>query len=122
MKCFNHNESDAVGLCKHCNKGICPVCLTDTGDGLACEGKCADQVRAVNKLISNNLNATKAFKFGRFLLPGFFISMGLVMIVSVLGGSRSFKAIDVMGLIFIAMGIIHLVYNLKVVKPIDSNK
>jgi hypothetical protein len=121
MKCFNHSESDAIGLCKHCSKGICPACAIDTGDGLACEGKCAEQVRAVNRLIANNVKATKAFKFGRYLMPVFFISMGLVITWSAFFGTRSFKSIDLMGCIFIVMGIIYLVYNIKVVNSFDNN-
>jgi hypothetical protein len=26
MKCFNHSTVDAVGVCKHCNKGLCREC------------------------------------------------------------------------------------------------
>lgn len=38
MKCFNHNEIDASGQCKHCYKGLCKKCVTDLGHGLACKG------------------------------------------------------------------------------------
>jgi hypothetical protein len=121
MNCFNHAESAAVGMCKHCCKGVCSVCVVDTGDGLACEGKCAEHVRTLNRLISNNMNATNAFKFGRFLLPVFFISMGGVLTASTLIGGHAFKPIDLIGCIFIIMGIAYLIYNLKVAKPLEKD-
>ncbi len=50
MKCFNHSERDAVGTCKHCSKGLCMACLTDMGGGLACKGKCEDDVAYLNEM------------------------------------------------------------------------
>ena len=31
MKCFNHHEHDAVGVCKYCMKGVCEQCATEVG-------------------------------------------------------------------------------------------
>lgn len=54
MKCFYHNNSDAVGICKNCNKGICVACAVEVGNGLACGGRCEAEVGAVNELIQRN--------------------------------------------------------------------
>ncbi|MBP7275989.1 MAG: hypothetical protein KBA51_07280, partial [Kiritimatiellae bacterium] len=35
MKCFNHEDRDAVGTCKSCGKGVCRECAVDMGKGLA---------------------------------------------------------------------------------------
>ena len=35
MKCFYHQEKDAVGICKNCNRGLCNECLTEYDKGLA---------------------------------------------------------------------------------------
>lgn len=40
MKCFYHPETEAVGLCKNCQRGLCPQCLTEYKHGLACKGRC----------------------------------------------------------------------------------
>ena len=34
MNCYNHQSSAAVGLCKHCGKGLCAACTVDLGHGL----------------------------------------------------------------------------------------
>jgi hypothetical protein len=54
MKCFYHNASDAVGICKSCNKGICLECATEIGVGLACQNRCEAEVIAINQLIERN--------------------------------------------------------------------
>jgi len=45
MKCFRHPESDAVGSCKQCAKGLCSRCVVDVGKGLACKDSCEEYVR-----------------------------------------------------------------------------
>jgi hypothetical protein len=51
MKCYNHSESDAIGICKNCNKGICLNCVTELKNGLACTATCIDEVNQINLLI-----------------------------------------------------------------------
>ena len=52
MKCFNHNDKDAIAVCRSCGKGLCSECLVDTGNGIACKGKCEKTV----KLIMDGIN------------------------------------------------------------------
>jgi len=54
MDCFNHIDRPAVGICKHCNKGLCPDCSTDTGAGIACTATRIEEVESVNRLIASN--------------------------------------------------------------------
>lgn len=42
MKCYNHPESEAVGVCHLCSKGLCKECAALTPAGIACRGKCSD--------------------------------------------------------------------------------
>ena len=42
MKCFNHHQAEAVGLCIECNKGLCPDCAAGTETGIYCKGKCEE--------------------------------------------------------------------------------
>jgi len=85
MKCFYHPESDAVGICKACQKGLCPECAVDVGNGLACKEKCEDEVRAINEFAEKNktlyqkaagANYRNAVLYGLsaalFLVPGLF--------------------------------------------------
>jgi hypothetical protein len=50
MKCFNHTTVDAVGLCKHCSKGLCRECAVEVAGSLSCRGPCEQQVALVNRL------------------------------------------------------------------------
>jgi len=54
MKCYSHNDRDAIGVCKACSKGVCSECAYDTGNGLACKETCIEEVQAINEIISRN--------------------------------------------------------------------
>lgn len=55
MRCFYHHQVEAVGSCKNCNKGLCPECAVDVGDGLACKGQCETKVQDHNTYIAKCL-------------------------------------------------------------------
>ena len=59
MKCFNHGGSDAVAICKNCNKALCRSCAVDVGNGVACTGACEQEVRMLNELIRRNQTAAQ---------------------------------------------------------------
>jgi hypothetical protein len=45
MKCYYQPIEDAVGMCKICNKGLSVDFAVDTGHGLACKGKCEQELQ-----------------------------------------------------------------------------
>ena len=49
MKCFLHNQCDAVGICQNCGKGLCTECVIDLGSGLACIDTCHNAVKVLIK-------------------------------------------------------------------------
>lgn len=54
MHCYNHQESVAVGLCKYCQKAICPICAKDTGKGLACCSACEKENLDLHQMMERN--------------------------------------------------------------------
>jgi hypothetical protein len=52
MKCFYHPKADAVGICKHCQKGLCHDCVVDWGNGISCAGRCEEEARAAYETAS----------------------------------------------------------------------
>lgn len=52
MKCYNHHERDAFGICTVCGKGLCLECM-DTKNGAAiCKNKkCQTEVK-IKKFLS----------------------------------------------------------------------
>src|SRR5205823_9870456 len=74
MKCFYHQDRDAVGSCKSCGKGLCPECAVDLGKGLACRSRCEEDAKAVIGLIDRNIKisprAAKLLDAGRGVRAG----------------------------------------------------
>jgi hypothetical protein len=58
MNCYNHRSVPAVAICKNCNKGLCPDCLTEVDNGIACTATCVEDVNTINKLINTNKGST----------------------------------------------------------------
>ena len=110
MKCFYHPQSDAVGVCKNCQKGTCSECAVDiAGDGLACKGRCEAQVEILNSLMvrsASGIQATgKMYKVYAvfFGVVGFIcLSIGLLSAIAV-SSPIGYVAI-VLGLVFLVLG------------------
>jgi hypothetical protein len=56
MKCFYHPVSEAVGLCKHCSRGVCKDCAAERVGGLACRNIHESEVDRTSALIDRNIN------------------------------------------------------------------
>jgi hypothetical protein len=54
MHCYQHQESVAIGICKACQKAVCPMCSKDTGNGLACSLACEKEVSEVNQIMEKS--------------------------------------------------------------------
>jgi hypothetical protein len=80
MKCFNHHGTDAVAVCKNCNKGLCVECSVDIGDGIACRGSCEDQVRQLNELIQRNRGASARTGNAYYRNAVLFTLLGLALV------------------------------------------
>lgn len=55
MNCYYHPNQPAVGLCKHCQRGLCVDCAADVDGSLACKDHHEEQVRALEALTARNL-------------------------------------------------------------------
>jgi hypothetical protein len=55
MQCFYHPGRPALGLCTHCQRGICSECLSLVDDRLACRERHEEQVRASNQVLMRNM-------------------------------------------------------------------
>ncbi len=44
MHCFYHPERAAVGICRHCQRGLCTECAAVVDDSLACKDRHETQV------------------------------------------------------------------------------
>lgn len=55
MRCFYHQDKEAVGSCKSCGKGLCQECAVDLTKGLACRARCETDAQAIIQLIDRNI-------------------------------------------------------------------
>lgn len=55
MNCYYHPNQSAVGICKHCQRGLCTECISEVDDSLACKDRHEEQVRAIDLLTARNL-------------------------------------------------------------------
>ena len=84
MRCFYHQDQEAVGICKSCAKGLCNECCADVGKGLACKTRCEIDVRTLNDYIDQNMSAApEVFKSARrktYYASVFFVLMGVAFL------------------------------------------
>jgi len=76
MRCFTHQDKEAVGLCKACHKGICVDCAADLGHSLACKSSCVEQAHLMDSASKQRLSVLKIIK----LIPASFAAFGLFFI------------------------------------------
>ena len=55
MNCFYHPNSPAIGVCKHCQRGLCSECAALVDDSLACKDRHEEQVRAFEEMTRQNI-------------------------------------------------------------------
>ena len=84
MQCFYHPSRPALGLCKHCRRGLCEDCIAEVGETLACKHRHEEQVLAVEQLVARNLLQSKRVglnyrrnAFFYFLSGALFMGFGL---------------------------------------------
>jgi hypothetical protein len=111
MRCYYHEDKEAVGTCKSCGKGLCRECAVDLTKGLACRGRCETNVQAVIQLIDRNIElsstTTRILQANKGMRSGsgiFHVVVGVLFVAWGLGDER-LKLIAVMGVAFIAYGI-----------------
>ncbi len=104
MNCYNHFEVAALGICKHCSKGVCIECLTDTGDGIACSTYCVEEINEVNKLVNHNKKAVRKQPVQWIGSGIFYIVLGIIFLLT------TFFYLKRLDPFLISMGVIFIVY------------
>lgn len=123
MKCFNHSDVSAIGICKACGKGLCRDCLTDLGHGLACKNVHEERVQGFELINSQNIKAYTDASKNIFLLPAFFVFMGMIFVGFALSEGKNFTSFPVvMGLGFAFFGVLFFVRTKKIHSSKKDNK
>ena len=108
MKCFNHPEVDAVGICKSCARGLCHHCITEVGTSVSCKNRCESDVTAINDILQRGRVAyqktSRSYQNSAIfmvLMGGIFLTLGVVRFNS--SGPDFFLL--TMGILFLGYGI-----------------
>jgi hypothetical protein len=80
VRCYNHSDRDASGICRACGKGLCTECTVDLGYGLSCRGDHEKRVAANEALIARAAQVQDTAGRVRFGAPVFFGFMGLIFV------------------------------------------
>ena len=59
MNCYYHPDQPAVGVCKHCQRGLCAEDAALVDDSLACKGRHENEVREMNQWMARNILQSK---------------------------------------------------------------
>lgn len=110
MKCYYHHTKDAVGVCRHCSKGICTDCLSDTVNGIACTNSCAEIMKAASK--GKKIDAVG----GVFGVLCIFVAGGMTIYLSYVRGEHWFKLF--MGVSLVVTGIFLFI---KIIRKNNGN-
>ncbi|UXA55051.1 hypothetical protein M0D45_10355 [Xanthomonas prunicola] len=78
MLCFNHENTQAIGLCKHCSKALCHSCANDLGFGLACRDLHEEEVISTTQAIVRSIRAQSIGGPGRYATAIFYIVLGVL--------------------------------------------
>ncbi len=106
MKCYYHRDTEAIALCKSCNRALCENCAVDVHPGTACINRCESDVTQLNVAIARSkLSFQKAGKSYRrngisLLLAGIvFLFVGVLPIIT--RGDFGNAFIAVLGAVFL---------------------
>ncbi|MBR6127613.1 DUF2180 family protein [bacterium] len=84
MKCYNHHDRDAFGICRICGKGLCLECMSQDNElgGIYCKSdeKCKRYAKFISKMFAYHsskknilmwiiLGCIIAFFVGLLLIP-----------------------------------------------------
>ena len=102
MTCFYHPERPAVGVCKHCGRGLCGDCAALVDDTLACRNRHEQAVHGLN--LANERNVLQSARF-RASYQRNAIFYGLVGLLFVAFGLSQYRFLGLEGIFFMMIGV-----------------
>jgi hypothetical protein len=86
-------------------------CAVDVGNGLACKNLHEASVTDLNGLIERNLRVQQLGAKAKFLMPSFYLLLGLLFALQGIDSASVFS--QMMGYAFLLYGVLMLLINLK---------
>jgi len=102
MNCFYHPEKPAIGLCKHCQRGLCAECAAVMDDVLACKSRHEGNVHQLEQLTARTLFQSQRVKSSYTRNAIFY---GLVGVLFVWFGYIQYRFVGLQAVFFILIGL-----------------
>ena len=77
MRCFIHQDREAIGTCRACSRGLCPDCASAMPFGLACRGSHEQLVQLSYEALARTAQIHSAYGKVRYLGAGLFSGLGV---------------------------------------------
>src|SRR5437773_6772235 len=106
MRCFYHDNTEAVAICKSCNRGVCRDCAVEFKNGVAGKNRCEAEVEAVNHIIDRNKTS---YEKTSSAYSGNAIIYLMFAIVSGFWGLKQIANQPLVGWLMVALGLVFLV-------------
>jgi hypothetical protein len=106
MKCFYDPTQDAIGICKCCGRGLSASHAVDLDKGLACRGRCEEDVRQIIDNLKYARASTQMLKgSGKAAFANSFFLLAAGATFSVMGITLRFDPLLItLGSIFLIFG------------------
>ncbi len=125
MRCFNHQQNDAIAVCLACGKACCKQCIHDTEPMISCSAECQQTIDESTEVMNRTkiIYGIGQFKTNRPVFNSqtiFLLTTGLFFLCFVFyswnkhGFRDSTYLLLGIGLIFTGLGVFTLIRNLKI--------
>lgn len=108
MRCYVHQDQEAVGVCRGCQKGLCPVCAVDHGYAISCKGACEAKVAVQERLTLRASTLTDTQRRFRYVYAVFILIMGLAFAGWGVWYGQPWNFSTLLGAVFIVYGLVAL--------------
>ena len=102
MRCYYHPARHAVGTCNHCQRGLCPECLTLVDDRLACKDRHESEVLVINQVRRRDMVQSQRMGAGYLRNAVFY---GLVGALFTAFGIMQYRFLGLQAVFFILIGL-----------------
>lgn len=102
MVCFYHPGKPAVGICKHCQRGLCEDCAAIVGDLLACKNRHEENVRSLILVAETGILQAKRARSGYLRNAIFYLLVGTLFTGF---GLLQFRYLGLQAVFFMLIGI-----------------
>ena len=102
MICFYHPDKPAIGVCKHCQRGLCSDCAALVDDVLVCNGRHEGQVRALEEMTQQNILKSKRTRSDYFRNTVFY---GIVGLLFTAFGVSQIQWLGLQGIVYAVIGL-----------------